>query len=239
MKPVKNVTPALASDVVPVGKLSVKERNLRDKLIADVKRGLEDLARVADALRSLRDGRLYRETHRTWVAFCRDTFGMTRRHVDRKIRAADTMLNLEHAVRAVRMPDGNYMPADSVKKRDVDVPFDTEKRDVDVSFLPEKEAQLLELSAVPEERQPDVWQACVKHAGGKQPPLRLVRQVVGEVLGRKSAQNPVEKDRQLILKAHAFLRHVSKPSKEISAVIEKLSRWIDNGAAKSAQKKGQ
>ena len=44
-------------------------------------------ASIGAALVGIRDGRLYRGTHPTFEAFCKDEFKMPRRHVDRKIAA--------------------------------------------------------------------------------------------------------------------------------------------------------
>lgn len=51
-----------------------------------IERGAEQ---VAAALTTIRDRRLYRETHPTFEAYCRDRWGMSHRHVNRQIVAAE------------------------------------------------------------------------------------------------------------------------------------------------------
>lgn len=61
-------------------------------LEAQVERGLrraeEGVIEAGDAFREIRDARVYRQTHSTWEAYCRDRFGIGRNYADKIIRAA-------------------------------------------------------------------------------------------------------------------------------------------------------
>ena len=70
-----------------------------------VARGLETFIAVGDALREIRDRRLYRLTHPTFEKYCRDRWGMDRRHANRHIEAAD-VAGVLGSVDPIRDPDG-------------------------------------------------------------------------------------------------------------------------------------
>jgi hypothetical protein len=53
-----------------------------------IARGLETFVEVGGALMAIRDRRLYRETHSTFEAYCRDKWSMSRTHANRTIKAA-------------------------------------------------------------------------------------------------------------------------------------------------------
>jgi len=51
--------------------------------------GLQTFVEVGAALLEIRDIRLYRASHRTFEAYCRERWGMSRTHANRTIRAAE------------------------------------------------------------------------------------------------------------------------------------------------------
>lgn len=62
------------------------ERAFHEKVVDDVKDGIEKLAGIGDAsLKVLRDKRLYRSTHKTFEEYCQARFGFDRRYVNRQI----------------------------------------------------------------------------------------------------------------------------------------------------------
>lgn len=200
---------------------------MRERFILQVREGMAGVTAAAEALRELRDCRLYRETHKTFAVFCREVFGLTRARVYQKIEAGYVFQRLEEAQRVT--PGQPNLPS-------------AEAKNVlsDDTFLPANESQVVELSGVPEEDQPQVWQTCIARAGGKQPTLRQVRQVVGEVLGRPSAA-PVsseQHDRDLVRRALAFLKAVKSPSVNINTAIGRLTREVDRGVGKSNPQRG-
>lgn len=56
---------------------------------AVIERGLATFTEVGEALLRIRDGRLYRETHKTFEAYCRERWGMSKTHANRQIEAAE------------------------------------------------------------------------------------------------------------------------------------------------------
>ena len=53
-----------------------------------IERGRQTFIEVGNALAAIRDGRLYTATHRSFEAYCRERWGMSRTHADRQIAAA-------------------------------------------------------------------------------------------------------------------------------------------------------
>jgi hypothetical protein len=53
-----------------------------------IERGQQTFIEVGRALLEIRDRRLYRETHATFEAYCRERWGWSRRHANRQIEAA-------------------------------------------------------------------------------------------------------------------------------------------------------
>jgi hypothetical protein len=53
-----------------------------------IERGLETFVEVGEALRRIRDERLYRESHKTFEAYCRERWGMSRQRAHQQIEAA-------------------------------------------------------------------------------------------------------------------------------------------------------
>lgn len=56
---------------------------------AVIERGLETFVEVGQALMAIRDGRLYKATHSSFDAYCRERWGWTSRQADRTIGAAE------------------------------------------------------------------------------------------------------------------------------------------------------
>lgn len=74
--------------------LTRMEQDRRAELETRVKRGLANFVEVGNALREIQDGRLYRNTHKTFVSYCVDVFGLGNSQADRIIQAARTAHNL-------------------------------------------------------------------------------------------------------------------------------------------------
>ena len=71
------------------------ERAFHEKVVDDVKDGIEKLASIGDAsLKVLRDKRLYRSTHKTFEEYCQERFGIVRRQADRQIGFATLLEDL-------------------------------------------------------------------------------------------------------------------------------------------------
>ena len=75
--------------VVPsAGPLVAEERSAFQAHEATIERGVRTFLEVGRALGAIRDGRLYRETHGTFEAYCRERWRMDRTYAHRYIDAA-------------------------------------------------------------------------------------------------------------------------------------------------------
>lgn len=74
--------------------LDSKERSTLVKLEAVIEKNLKAFYEVGTALMKIRDGRLYRETHKTFEAYCKEKWGFYRDQADRLISASKTVENL-------------------------------------------------------------------------------------------------------------------------------------------------
>lgn len=86
-----------------------EERAFHEKVVDDVKDGIEKLAGIGDAsLKVLRDKRLYRATHKTFEDYCQERFGIVRTTANRGIAFAGVLENL--------MPQGIKILPDTEKQ---------------------------------------------------------------------------------------------------------------------------
>jgi hypothetical protein len=74
--------------------LDVAERARLQELESMVEHGLQIFYEVGKALDEIREQKLYRETHKTFEAYCLDNWGLGRRTADRFIAAAEVIENL-------------------------------------------------------------------------------------------------------------------------------------------------
>lgn len=74
--------------------LSIDERNELERCEVVIKQGLETFIEVGQALLTIREKRLYRLEFGTFEDYCRDRWGMDKRHANRLIQASETISNL-------------------------------------------------------------------------------------------------------------------------------------------------
>jgi hypothetical protein len=74
--------------------LTTQEAARLEALKAVVSAGIESYYKMGEALREIRDSRLYRATHSNFEDFCRETWGLSRVHAHRLIDASDVAENL-------------------------------------------------------------------------------------------------------------------------------------------------
>src|SRR4051812_18679653 len=79
---------------MPAEPLSVEEQAVLRRCELTVINGRTVVLRVGNALREIRDGRLYRERAQTFEEYCRERFKLSRPHAYRLIGAADVVDNL-------------------------------------------------------------------------------------------------------------------------------------------------
>ncbi|MEH3033324.1 MAG: hypothetical protein PGN07_04610 [Aeromicrobium erythreum] len=75
--------------------LSTSDRSALERHEAVIAAGLETFVEVGQALATIRDDRLYRSTHETFEAYCRERWGMDRRHANRTIEAAEVVGSMD------------------------------------------------------------------------------------------------------------------------------------------------
>ena len=84
-------------EVVVVPPLSAEEKHELQKCEATIQRGLQTFREVGEALFTIRDHRLYRATHGTFEAYCREKWEFSKTQANRLIGAAEVVGNLEAA----------------------------------------------------------------------------------------------------------------------------------------------
>ena len=75
--------------------LTIIEKTELEELETIIKQSAGAFYRVGCALAKIRDSRLYRETHDTFEAYCKDMWEMGVRHVQRLMLSAKTIDNIE------------------------------------------------------------------------------------------------------------------------------------------------
>ncbi len=117
------------------------------------------------ALRELRDRRLYRSTHKTFEAYCRDRFGYQRAHSYRLIDCSAVVDNLSPIATPKMSPNGRQI-------------------------LPTAERQVRPLIPLSPNQQREVWQQAVEKAGGKVPSGQIVKRIVDGLREKPSRTSP-------------------------------------------------
>jgi hypothetical protein len=80
------------SNLAPLTKAEAQQLEQREQII---KQGITAFKQVAEALLEIRDQRLFRAQYSTFEDYCREKWGMTRRHADRLLLANAVVENLE------------------------------------------------------------------------------------------------------------------------------------------------
>lgn len=83
-----------------------------------IERGLATFHEVGTALLAIRDGRLYRSTHKTFEDYCQARWSMTHRRADQLIEASEVMRNLGNIVS--QKPANARQAAELAKLEDAD-----------------------------------------------------------------------------------------------------------------------
>jgi hypothetical protein len=87
--------------------VETEDRAFHERIVDDVKEGIEKLASIGDAsLKVLRDRRLYRTTHKTFEDYCQARFGFKRAYANFRIAFTDVLEDL--ATRVAKLPATEY-----------------------------------------------------------------------------------------------------------------------------------
>ena len=65
-----------------------------DRCEAEIAKGMKSFAEAGRALREIRDGKLYRESHKTFELYCKKRWGFSRNYANKMIAAAVVVGNL-------------------------------------------------------------------------------------------------------------------------------------------------
>lgn len=152
--------PAVEAAVEVVDSLTPDEECDRISLELEVDSAFR---KAIGALKQLHDRKLYRSTHKTWEAYCKDRFGYGRIAAHYKIAAAVVVENL------LTIGEQNNLLTNGAQ------------------ILPTSERQVRPLTALEPDEQRSCWQAAVEKAGGKVPSGQIVKRIV-DALNEKPAR---------------------------------------------------
>lgn len=143
---------AIPAPVEVLEELSPQEERERHRLELRVERAFYE---AGVALRELRDKKLYRSTHRTFEAYCRDRFNYSRDTAYLKIAAAVVYENIQ-----------KFLPTNC---RQIPMPMN------------EYQLRAIAKAELEPEIQASTWLQGVEEAGGKPPSGRLVKSIVERI----------------------------------------------------------
>lgn len=93
--PKRAVKPGNGGKTAEVGnKLTAAERNRLTKYEATIRSHFESFRLAGEALKNIREARLYRETHDTFENYCREKWDMSKTQANRLIAAAKVVENI-------------------------------------------------------------------------------------------------------------------------------------------------
>ncbi|NJK58236.1 MAG: hypothetical protein HC939_20790 [Pleurocapsa sp. SU_5_0] len=184
--------------------LSKAEQEERDSLESTVEQAF---FMAGKSLKLLRDKRLYRETHATFVDYVRDRFDYTRAAAYYLIKSSIVYENLK----CQQFVDKN----------------------IDTNILPTKESQCRPLAKLSPERQREVWQTAVDKAEGKIPSARIVKAIVNQSSSNLDIKAK-PKDSEIIYKPGAGIDYVVHLDEETYRLLEtyqdRIGKATKNGA---------
>ena len=179
--------------------LTAAERGNLQSYEAIIEDGLQSFVEVGTALMQIRDGKLYRDSHGTFEAYCKERWQLPRSHAYRFIDGAKVVRNVQagEQTNGQNVPHGRQTQpsltaasSDTEQVAERNVPNWGQTRPI----LPSSESQARELAAVPAADQPAVWQEAVDtaprdKAGKPKPTAKHVREVVQR---RSSVVDPMQ-----------------------------------------------
>ena len=194
-------------NVVSERSLSESEKAERD----DLERTVQQAFFVAgQALKALRDKRLYRESHATFESYVRDRFDYTRAAAYYLIKSSIVYENLQ----CQQFVDTNKS----------------------TNILPTKESQCRPLAKLSPERQREVWQTAVDKAEGKVPSARIVKGIIHQ----SSSDLDIKakpKDSEMIYKSGVGIDYIVHLDEETYKLLEsyqgRIGKATKNGAIRS------
>lgn len=139
-----------------------------------IERNLSSFIEAGNALLEIRDGRLYRQQHKTFGSYCLDKWGFNDRRASQLILAASVATDLRDKV-------------DSAKRCEDGVKVST------IVETPKNEGQARELGKAPKEKRKEAWEKAKaaapkdKKTGKSKVTAKHVKKAVEEITGKKPA----------------------------------------------------
>lgn len=172
-------------------KLSAPERKAWKQHLRTIQRGWDTFVEVGQALKEIRENRLYREEFPTWEAFCRQIVGSSKTQANRQIQASALVIEMREMT-----PNG--------VKSDPDLP------------LPANEAQARVLAPIKgAEKRWEVWEAAVRQSDGNQVSAEMIQEIAVE----KGVIEKPERRKQPA-KSSKEKRISPEPLREVRALLE-------------------
>lgn len=191
----------IAKQITSSSILSESERVERDALENTVKQAFYI---AGQALKQLRDKRLYRETHKTFESYVKERFEFSKRNAYYLIDAHEVVNNL---------------------KSEQIVHFDI--------ILPTKESQCRPLTKLPPEQQREVWRAAVKQAKGRVPSAKIIKEIINQSISRPTVkENPT--NQELIYKPGTGIDYVVHLDEETYKMLQDYQARIGTATKKGA-----
>ena len=187
--------------IVPKNLLTEEERIERDHLENTVQQAF---VIAGDALKQLRDKRLYRETHDNFESYVKDRFDFSKRNAYYLIDAVEVVNNLK-----------------------------SEQFVHSTKILPTKPSQCRLLAKLPPEQQREVWRTAVEKAQGKVPSAKIVEQIVSQdTSGLKIKENP--RDKEIIYKPGTGIDYVVHLDEETYLMLQTYQDRIGTATKRGA-----
>ncbi len=184
--------------------LSESERIERDTLENTVQQAFFI---AGEALKQLRDKRLYRETHENFESYVKERFDFSKRNAYYLIDAYEVVNNLK-----------------------------SEQFVHSTKVLPTKEFQCRPLAKLSPEQQRQVWHAAVEKAKGKVPSARVVKEIVNQNISQSSIkENPT--DKEIIYKPGTGIDYVVHLDEETYKMLQTYQDRIGTATKRGAIKR--
>ncbi len=181
--------------------LLVAEQGRLDELETIIKDNFLSFYKVGCALKEISEARLYRETHKTFEAYCKELWDVNRRHAYRLIDSAKVVENL--------CPIGHKRAEMS---SDILLIADENK-------IPANEGQARPLTKLPQEQQIEAWQEAVRTAPEGKITARHVNNVVKSIVGG-NVQRKIKKIRKKINKEEHASLEFKRAISEVLTIIQ-------------------
>jgi len=234
---------------IAVQPLNSLERTKLRKAEKTIRNGQQTFLDVGNALIVIRDGNLFRETHKSFKAYCRDKWGFEDRYARRLISGAEVVKRLESTVQSRPLPSGGGSgpigtleppPSDAAStpvpsgggsgpvgpleppdSDTISAPGETPHSSVQI---PTNEWQLRALAKLPEDQQAAAWADAVEAAGG-QPTGAQVEEVVKTYL---ADNEPPEEDEEPPEEPDTAAGLMKEDNSQIESFCRRLMKMVNS-----------